>query len=959
MSEPTSVYQAYQGNTYLFGGNAPYVEEMYESYLANPGSVPDSWREYFDALQHVPAVDGSDARDVPHLPVINAFAERAKQGGTQVVIATGADSELGRKRVGVQQLIAAYRNVGQRWADLDPLKRQERPSIPELEPSFYGLTDADQETVFNVGNTFFGKESMPLRELINALRETYCGTIGAEYMYTTDQNQKRWWQQKLESIRAKPQFDAEKKKRILERLTAAEGLERFLHTKYVGQKRFSLEGGESFIAAMDELINSAGSSGIQELVIGMAHRGRLNVLVNTLGKMPKDLFAEFDHTAPEDLPAGDVKYHAGFSSDVSTPGGPVHLALAFNPSHLEIVNPVVEGSVRSRMDRRGDPKGKQVLAVLVHGDAAFAGQGVNQETLALSETRGYTTGGTVHIIINNQIGFTTSDPRDLRSTLYCTDIVKMIESPVLHVNGDDPEAVCLAMQLALEYRMEFARDVVVDIVCYRKLGHNEQDTPMLTQPLMYKKIAQHPGTRKLYADKLAAQGLGETLGDDMAKAYRAAMEEGKHTVDPVLTNFKSKYAVDWSPFLGKTWTDAGDTAIPLAEWRRLAERITTLPEGVTPHMLVKKVLDDRAAMGRGELNVDWGMGEHMAFASLVASGYPIRLSGEDSGRGTFTHRHAVIHDQKREKWDEGTYVPLSNVAENQAPFVVIDSILSEEAVLAFEYGYASNDPNTLVIWEAQFGDFANGAQVVIDQFIASGEVKWGRINGLTLMLPHGYEGQGPEHSSARLERFMQLAAEANMQIVQPTTASQIFHVLRRQMVRNLRKPLVIMTPKSLLRNKDATSPVSEFTEGAFRTVLGEQDGAVAQNAAKVKRVIACSGKVYYDLVKKRAEAERQDVAIVRVEQLYPFPHKAFAAELKKYPKATELVWCQDEPQNQGAWFFIQHNIHENMQTGQKLGYAGRAASASPAVGYAHLHQEQQKALVEAAFAKLKGFVLTK
>ena len=958
MSDPTSVYQAYQGNTYLFGGNAPYVEEMYENYLANPGSVPDSWREYFDALQHVPAVDGSNAKDVPHLPVINAFAERAKAGGTKVVVAS-ADAEMGRKRTAVQQLIAAYRNVGHRWADLDPLKRTERPQIPELEPSFYGFSDADQETVFDASNTFFGKDKMPLRELLNALRETYCGTIGVEYMYATDQVQKRWWQQKLESIRSKPNFSADKKKRILERLTAAEGLERYLHTKYVGQKRFSLEGGESFIAAMDELINSAGAKGVQEVVIGMAHRGRLNVLVNTLGKMPKDLFAEFEHTAPEDLPAGDVKYHQGFSSDVSTTGGPVHLSLAFNPSHLEIVNPVVEGSVRSRMDRRGDPKGKQVLPVLVHGDAAFAGQGVNQETLALSETRGYTTGGTVHLVINNQIGFTTSDPRDLRSTLYCTDIVKMIESPVLHVNGDDPEAVCLAVQLALEFRMEFAKDVVVDIVCYRKLGHNEQDTPALTQPLMYKKISQHPGTRKLYADKLAAQGLGETLGEDMAKAYRAALEEGKHTVDLVLTNFKSKYAVDWSPFLGKSWTDAGDTAIPLAEWKRLAERITTVPEGFTVHTLVKKVLEDRAAMGRGEINVDWGMGEHMAFASLVASGYPVRLSGEDSGRGTFTHRHAVIHDQKREKWDEGTYVPLQNVAENQAPFTVIDSILSEEAVLAFEYGYASNDPNTLVIWEAQFGDFANGAQVVIDQFIASGEVKWGRLNGITLMLPHGYEGQGPEHSSARVERFMQLAADANMQLVQPTTASQIFHVLRRQMVRPLRKPLVIMTPKSLLRNKDATSVLSEFTEGSFQTLLGEKDEAVAQNAAKVKRVIACSGKVYYDLVKKRAEKEATDVAIIRVEQLYPFPHKAFAAELKKYPNATDIVWCQDEPQNQGAWFFIQHNIHENMLDGQKLGYAGRAASASPAVGYAHLHQEQQKALVEAAFAKLKGFVLTK
>jgi len=951
----SSVYQAYQGNTHLFGGNAPYVEEMYENYLANPGSVADSWREYFDALSHVPAVDGSNAKDVAHLPVINAFAERAKAGGTKVVMAS-VDVEMGRKRTAAQQLIAAYRNVGQRWADLDPLKRTERPVIVDLDPAYYGFTDADQETVFNTSNTFFGKETMSLRELLNALRQTYCGTLGAEYMYTTDQTEKRWWQQKLESIRSKPNFTSEKKKAILERLTASEGLERFLHTKFVGQKRFSLEGGESFIAAMDELIQQAGAKGVQEVVIGMAHRGRLNVLVNTMGKMPKDLFAEFDHTAPEDLPSGDVKYHQGFSSDLSTPGGPVHLSLAFNPSHLEIVNPVVEGSVRARMDRRGDTKGAQVLPVLVHGDSAFGGQGVNQETLALAQTRGYTTGGTVHIIINNQIGFTTSDPRDMRSSVYCTDIVKMVEAPVLHVNGDDPEAVVLATQMALEYRMTFSKDVVLDIVCYRKLGHNEQDTPALTQPLMYKKIAQHPGTRKLYADRLSAQGLGETLGDDMVKAYRAAMDAGKHTADPVLTNFKSKFAVDWAPFLGKKWTDAGDTAIPMSEWKRLAEKITTIPASVTPHNLVKKVFDDRAAMGRGDVPVDWGMGEHMAFASLVASGYPVRLSGEDCGRGTFTHRHAVIHDQNREKWDTGTYVPLSNAADNQAPFVVIDSILSEEAVLAFEYGYASNDPNTLVIWEAQFGDFANGAQVVIDQFIASGEVKWGRVNGITLMLPHGYEGQGPEHSSARLERFMQLAADTNMQIVQPTTASQIFHVLRRQMVRNLRKPLVIMTPKSLLRNKDATSPLSEFTKGSFQTIIPEQKDIKAD---KVKRLVACSGKVYYDLVKKREEKGLDDVAIIRVEQLYPFPHKAFSTELKKYPNVTEVVWCQDEPQNQGAWFFVQHYLHENMIEGQRLGYSGRAASASPAVGYAHLHQEQQKALVEGAFAKLKGFVLTK
>lgn len=950
--------QQYRSNSYLFGGNAPYVEEMYEAYLDNPGSVPENWRAYFDALQHVPAVDGSNARDVAHAPVVESFAQRAKANAFALK-ASSAELAVARKQVHVQSLIAAYRSLGARWADLDPLKRQERPKIPELEPAFYDLSESDMDITFSATNTYFTTaEQQTLREILQALRETYCGTIGAEFMHITEPTEKRWWQQKLESIRSKPNFTAEEKKHILDRLTAAEGLERYLHTKYVGQKRFSLEGGESFIAAMDEVVQRAGERGVQEIVIGMAHRGRLNVLVNTLGKMPKDLFAEFDHTAKEDLPAGDVKYHQGFSSDVTTPGGPVHLSLAFNPSHLEIVNPVVEGSVKARLDRRGDKEGDTVLPVLVHGDAAFAGQGVVMETLALAQTRGYYTGGTVHLVINNQIGFTTSDPRDTRSTLYCTDVVKMIEAPVLHVNGDDPEAVVLCTQLALDYRQEFNKDVVVDIICFRKLGHNEQDTPALTQPLMYKKIGVHPGTRKLYGEKLVTQGILPPEGpDEMVKGFRAAMDAGKHTVDPVLTNYKSKYAVDWAPFLGRKWTDAADTALPLTEIKRLAERITTLPEKFKAHPLVEKVLADRAAMGRGEINVDWGMGEHLAFASLVASGYAVRLSGEDCGRGTFTHRHAVLHDQNREKWDEGTYTPLCNVAENQAPFVVIDSLLSEEAVLGFEYGYASAEPNTLVIWEAQFGDFANGAQVVIDQFIAAGEVKWGRANGITLMLPHGYEGQGPEHSSARLERFMQLAADNNMQVVQPTSASQIFHVLRRQMVRMFRKPLVLMTPKSLLRNKDATSPLSEFTRGDFKTVIPEVNPDI--NADKVKRVIACSGKVYYDLVKARVEKKQPDVAVIRVEQLYPFPHKAFAAEMKKYPNATDVVWCQDEPQNQGAWFFVQHYIHENMLEGQKLGYAGRPASASPAVGYAHLHQEQQKALLDQAFGKLKGFVLTK
>jgi len=950
--------QQYRLNSYLFGGNAPYVEGLYEAYLDNPGSVPDNWRAYFDALQHVPAVDGSESRDVAHAPVIESFALRAKANAFSAK-ASSADLAVARKQVHVQSLIAAYRFLGSRWADLDPLKRTERPKIPELEPAFYDLSESDMDITFSAANTYFSKaENMSLREILQALRETYCGSIGAEYMHITDPTEKRWWQERLEASRSKANFTSDEKKHILDRLTAAEGLERYLHTKYVGQKRFSLEGGESFIASMDELVQRAGEKGVQEIVIGMAHRGRLNVLVNTLGKMPADLFAEFEHTAPENLPSGDVKYHQGFSSDISTRGGPVHLSLAFNPSHLEIVNPVVEGSVKARMDRRGDIVGAEVLPVLVHGDAAFAGQGVVMETLALAQTRGYYTGGTVHLVINNQIGFTTSDPRDTRSTLYCSDVVKMIEAPVLHVNGDDPEAVVYATQLAMDYRQQFNKDVVVDIICFRKLGHNEQDTPSLTQPLMYKTIAKHPGTRRLYGDKLVAQGVLPAEGpDDMVKNLRAAMDAGKHTSDPVLTNYKSKYAVDWAPFLGKKWTDAADTALPLAEVKRLAERITTIPANFKVHPLVEKVIADRAAMGRGDINIDWGMGEHLAYASLVASGYPIRLSGEDCGRGTFVHRHAVLHDQNREKWDTGTYVPLQNVADGQAPFVVIDSILSEEAVLGFEYGYAGSEPNTLTIWEGQFGDFVNGAQVVIDQFIASGEVKWGRANGLVLMLPHGYEGQGPEHSSARLERFMQLAADTNMQIVQPTTASQIFHLLRRQMVRQFRKPLVIMTPKSLLRNKDATSPLTEFTKGEFRTVIPELNAEI--DPAKVKRVICCSGKVYYDLVKKREEKKSGDVAILRVEQLYPFPHKAFAHELKKYPNLAEIVWCQDEPQNQGAWFFVQHQIHENMGDGQKLGYAGRAASASPAVGYAHLHQDQQKALLDQAFGKLKGFVLTK
>lgn len=947
-------------NSYLFGSNAPYVEELYEFYLDNPGSVPDQWRDYFDQLQHQPATDGSQVtRDQAHAPIVESFAQRAKANAF-VARAQEPDLTVAGKQVYVQSIIAAYRSLGSRFAELDPLKRQDRPLIPELDPGFYGMTESDLDQVYSATNTYFTKaDTMTLRDMLKALRDTYCRSVGAEFMHMSDPVAKRWIQERLESTTGVPSFSPERKRHILQQVTEAEGLERFLHTKYVGQKRFSLEGGESFIASMDEVVTHAGDNGVQELVVGMAHRGRLNMLVNIMGKMPGDLFAEFEGKHAEGLTDGDVKYHNGFSSDLSTRGGPVHLSLAFNPSHLEIVNPVVEGSVRARQDRRGDEVGSQVLPVLVHGDAAFAGQGVVMETLNLAQTRGYGTGGTLHIVINNQIGFTTSDPRDTRSTLYCTDVVKMIQAPVFHVNGDDPEAVVYVTRLALDYRMEFHHDVVVDIVCFRKLGHNEQDTPSLTQPLMYKSIGKHPGTRKLYGDKLVAQGvLAEGEPDQLVKEYRQLMEDGQRTVEPVLTDYKNKYSTDWSPFMGAKWTDQADTGVPLAELTRIGEKLTTVPENFTVHSLVNKLLNDRRKMAHGEQNLDWGMGEHLAFATLVASGYAIRITGQDSGRGTFTHRHAVLHDQKRERWNDGTYIPLQNVSENQAPFTVIDSVLSEEAVLAFEYGYATAEPNTLTIWEAQFGDFVNGAQVVIDQFITSGEAKWGRQCGLTLMLPHGYEGQGPEHSSARIERFLQLCADNNIQVVQPTNGAQIFHVLRRQMIRPFRKPLIILTPKSLLRNKDATSPLSDLANSHFMPVIGEQHDDI--DPASVGRVLVCSGKVYYDIVNARKEAGRTDVAVLRVEQLYPFAHKSFQAELQKYPNAKEIVWVQDEPQNQGPWFYVQHHLYENMAEGQRLGYAGRAASASPAVGYLAKHQEQQRNLLEQALApKFKSFMLTK
>src|SRR5438105_5742815 len=930
-----------RGTSTLYGSDAPFIEQQYEIYLAHPGGGGGDRRAYFDELR-----DG--AQDVAHAPVIDSFIQLAKN---RRLAAPMVDAQAMHKQVLVLRLISKYRTLGVFNADLDPLKRQEKPYIADLDIGTYGFTEADMEAEFDIGSfkgAPGGASRLRLRDLIAALQETYCRTFGTEYIYMSDTPQKRFIQERIEPLRSRPNYPPEFRRHILERLTAAETLERYLGTKYVGQKRFSGEGGDTMIPMLDHLIQKSGAASVQEMVIGMAHRGRLNVLVNTLGKMPANLFAEFEGKLASDLAAGDVKYHQGSSSDITTPGGPMHVTLAFNPSHLEIVNPVVEGSVRARQHRRKDASFDQVMPVLIHGDAAIAGQGVVQETLNLSQTRGYRTGGTIHIVVNNQIGFTTSDPRDTRGTLYCTDVAKMVEAPIFHVNGDDPEACLLAVEMAMEYRHTFHKDVFVDLVCFRRQGHNEADEPMITQPLMYKRIREHPGTRALYAERLqAANVVTPEESEAMITTYRAAMDKGYHTNTTVLSNYKAPFAVDWSRFVGKHWTDSAATALPMKVLQGLARQVTDVPADFKLHPRVEKVIADRRAMGDGELPLDWGMAETLAYAALLNEGYGVRFSGQDSGRGTFSHRHAVLHDQNREKWDSGTWIPLQHVKEGQSDFEMIDSVLSEEAVLGFEYGYSTSEPGQLVVWEAQFGDFANGAQVVIDQFIAAGEVKWGRVCGLTLLLPHGYEGQGREHSSARPERYLQLCAEHNMQVCVPTTPAQIFHLLRRQMVRDFRKPLIVTSPKSLLRHKEAVSTLDDLAQGHFHTVIG--DGAELE-AKIVRRVIVCSGRVYYDLLSYWRENKMGDVEIIRIVSQYPFPHADFKAEVAKYPNARELVWCQEEPQNQSAWYRLRAYLRADIADTQLLSYAGRPIPASPAVGYLSKHLEQQKQLVEDAFA---------
>ena len=928
-------------STPLFGANAGAVERMYELYLENPSDVPDGWRDYFDTM-------GDPGAEVVHSKIRDDLLEQARSGrrrGTATTRTTGKPTTSGEKQAAVARLIQVYSLRGHQIADIDPLGLMDRRVPGVLKLDYLGLTEADMDTEFFTGGLAgTGNERMKLRDILALLKTIYCGKVGAEFAHISRARERLWLRKRFEQGVAANRMSDEDRTWVLEHLTSAEGIERYLHTRYVGQKRFSLEGGETLIPMLDHIIQRGGASGIHEIVIGMAHRGRINVLVNILGKNPEELFEEFEgnYDLEELKGSGDVKYHKGFSADMATPGGNVHIALAFNPSHLEIVNPVVEGSVRARQQRRGDDERDEVLPVLVHGDAAFAGQGVVTETFQMSQINGFRTGGTVHIVINNQIGFTISRPSDARSTDYCSDVAKMIEAPIFHVNGDDPESAMFVTQLALEYRQKFKKDVVIDLVCYRRHGHNEADEPSATQPIMYSRIKGHQTTRALYADRLQQAGVIEaTTAAEMQDAYRDRLDRGEPVPKSSLGMIGNEFTVDWEPYHDTEWDDPVDTTISPATAADLGQAITSYPPDLKPHGRVQRIMDDRARMAKGEMDMDWGFAETMAYASLLKEGHSVRLVGQDSGRGTFFHRHAVLHNQLNNR----EYVPLEQIRDEPNAFRVIDSFLSEEAVLGFEYGYASTSPDTLVIWEGQFGDFANGAQVVIDQFISSGEAKWGRLCGLTMFLPHGYEGQGPEHSSARLERFLQLCAEHNMQVCVPSTPAQMFHMLRRQQVRNFRKPLVVMTPKSLLRHKMSVSPVTELSSGRFELIIPEIEAIPRE---KTRRLVFCSGKVYFDLLEAREVNNIDDIAIIRIEQLYPFPIPQYADLIDQYDHVEEIVWCQEEPLNQGAWYQIKHRLQEPLRDHQQLYYAGREGAAAPASGIFKIHLQQQQALVEAA-----------
>ncbi|HYL72412.1 MAG TPA: 2-oxoglutarate dehydrogenase E1 component, partial [Candidatus Dormibacteraeota bacterium] len=811
--------------TPLYGGNAEFLDTLYEQYLRDPASVDERWRAYFAQL-------GAGAERA-HGPIRAAIAARAAAEG-----APAAAPAANAQQAAVSRLIQVWINRGHLLASIDPLGLMPRAKPQILDLDYFGLTPSDLDSEFFTGSrTDAVPRRMQLRDILAQLQYIYAGNVGAEFAHVSDSEERLWLQDEFQDGRLKYRFSTDEQRNILWQLTAAEGLERYLHTKYVGQKRFSLEGGDALIPLLDDLIQNAGGVDIEEVVIGMAHRGRLNVLVNLLGKSPPALFSEFEgaYDLSRVKGSGDVKYHKGFSADLRTAHGNVHTVLAFNPSHLEVVNPVVEGSVRARQERRGDERAARVLPLLIHGDAAFAGQGVVMETLQLSQARGFATGGTVHVIINNQVGFTTSVPADARSTMYCSDVAKMLEVPIFHVNADDPEAVVFVTRLALKYRMRFRKDVVIDLVCYRRHGHNEADEPAATQPGMYRTIRQHPTARRIYADRLIAAGvLGEADAQAMLEQYRNGLDEGRPQARASLGMIGNKFTVDWSAYAQVDWTERVATGVELARLKALGEKITAYPPEYSLHPRVAQLIANRKKMLAAELPLDWGCAETLAYASLVEDGFGVRLTGQDSGRGTFFHRHAVLHDQN----SDSVWIPLQHLAAAQPRVQIIDSVLSEEAVMGFEYGYATTEPNSLIAWEAQYGDFANGAQVIVDQFISSGEAKWERFCGLVLLLPHGYEGAGPEHSSARLERFLQLCAENNMQVCVPSTPAQMFHMLRRQMRQSFRKPLIVMTPKSLLRHELSGSKLADLSHNSFANVIDEIDDI---DPSQARRVVFCSG----------------------------------------------------------------------------------------------------------------------
>ena len=941
------------------GANAPFIAELYARYLDNPGSVDASWQAVFGELTETNGVaveQPSWSKDRTRIiGVPDPEAAKPAKGGARAGAAGLSEAEVkaaALDSVRALMIIRAYRARGHLVSNLDPLGLAgTRFPHPELDPAHFGFGEADMDRPIFLANVL-GREKATLREIMSILRDTYCGNIGVEYTHISDPARKSWLQERIEGIRNQTDFTENGKKAILERLTAAESFERFLHVKYTGTKRFGLDGGEAAIPALEQIVKRGGQLGVQEIVIGMAHRGRLNVLTNFMGKPFRAVFSEFQGNPanPSDVQgSGDVKYHLGTSTDREFDGKNVHLSLTANPSHLEVVDAVVLGKVRAKQTQLKDTERRKVLGLLIHGDAAFAGQGIVAECFGMSELKGYRTGGTIHLIINNQIGFTTS-PAYSRSSPYPSDVAKMVEAPIFHVNGDDPEAVVHVARVATEYRQEFGVDVVIDIFCYRRFGHNEGDEPAYTQPLMYQAIGQHPSVRKLYAQRLVEEKLlTQDEADQVEKDFMAYLEEEFQAGNSYKPNKADWLEGAWSGMETASGDDRrGETSVPLEKLREIGLKLCEMPEGLDVNRKLVRQLEDRKKRLEAGENLDWATGEALAFGTLLTEGYPVRLSGQDSGRGTFSHRHAVVIDQTTEE----RYVPLANLSENQAQFEVIDSPLAEMSVLGFEYGYTLSEPRALVLWEAQFGDFTNGAQVVIDQFISSGENKWLRMSGLVMLLPHGYEGQGPEHSSARLERYLQQCAEDNMQVVNVTTPANYFHVLRRQLHRKFRKPLVIMTPKSLLRHKLAVSTLADMAEGTtFHRVL--YDNEVLCDDKDVKRVVLCSGKVYYDLYEERAKRGIKDVFFLRLEQLYPFPHKALADELKRFPKA-EVVWCQEEPENMGSWTFVDRRIEAVLtEVGAKQKrpvYVGRPAAAATATGLLKRHNLEQAKLVDEALS---------